>query len=58
MYILKYYFSQILSMKKRVTFVCDEELWTELRKKALDERKTYSEMMEGLINKKIGKVKK
>jgi len=45
-------------MKKRVTFVCDEELWTELRKKALDERKTYSEMMEGLINKKIGKVKK
>ncbi len=35
--------------RNRVTFVCDEKLWVELRKRAIDEGKTYSRLMEELI---------
>jgi hypothetical protein len=36
-------------MKRRVTFICEAELWVKLRKKAIDEEKTYSELTEELI---------
>jgi hypothetical protein len=41
-------------MKIHVTFVCDDELWAELRKRAIDERKTASELLEEMITKRIG----
>jgi hypothetical protein len=49
-------------MKTRATFVLDEKLLIELKKMAIDERKSYSESLEELIKMKvngsISKVKK
>ena len=39
-------------MKTRATFVLDEELLIELKKMAIDERKSYSEALEELIRMK------
>jgi len=40
-------------MKTRATFVLDEELLIELKKIAIDERKSYSEALEELIQLKV-----
>jgi len=40
-------------MKTRATIVVDEDLWIELKKKAIEERKTYSETLEELIKMKV-----
>jgi len=40
-------------MKTRATFVLDEELLIELKKMAIDERKSYSEALEELIKMKV-----
>jgi len=49
---------QINIMKTRATIVVDEELWIELKKMAIEERKNFSEALEELIKMKIdGKIK-
>jgi len=40
-------------MRTRATFVLDEELLIKLKKKAIEERKTYSEALEELIRMKV-----
>jgi len=40
-------------MRTRATFVLDEDLLVELKKMAIDERKTYSEALEELIKMKV-----
>jgi peroxiredoxin len=40
-------------MRTRATFVLDEELLIKLKKKAIEERKTYSETLEELIRMKV-----
>jgi predicted CopG family antitoxin len=45
-------------MKTRATIVVDEELWIELKKMAIEERKNFSEALEELIKMKVdGKIK-
>ena len=44
---------QYIYMKTRATFVLDEELLIELKKIAIDERKSYSEALEELIQLKV-----
>jgi len=49
---------QINIMKTRATIVVDEELWIELKKMAIEERKNFSEALEELIKMKVdGKIK-
>jgi predicted DNA-binding ribbon-helix-helix protein len=43
--------------KNTATFVCDEDLWKEFRKIAIDERKTASELLEEIIKKELRKKK-
>ena len=40
-------------MKTRATFVLDEKLLIELKKMAIEERKSYSEALEELIRMKV-----
>lgn len=46
---------QIQFMKTRATFVLDEDLLIELKKKAIEERKSYSETLEEMIRQKVKK---
>ena len=41
-------------MKIRATFLIDKELLKKFRFKALEEDKSYSELLEELIRKKVG----
>jgi predicted CopG family antitoxin len=42
-------------MRRRVTIVIDDDLWKAFRIRAIHEDKSYSELLEGLIKKKLGK---
>jgi hypothetical protein len=41
--------------RKKITFTCEEELWKEFRKKALDKNVDYSYYIEELIKKELKK---
>jgi predicted CopG family antitoxin len=40
-------------MRIRATIVVDEDIWVEMKKKAIDERKTFSEALEELMKMKL-----
>ena len=44
---------QSVYMRTRATFVLDEDLLIELKKMAIEERKSYSESLEELIKMKV-----
>jgi len=43
-------------MRIRATIVVDEDIWVEMKKKAIDERKTFSEALEELMKMKLNGV--
>ena len=55
-YILLYILSHIMDNKKEtISLKLDPELWTEAKHKCLDKKVKYSEYVEGLIKKDLGK---
>ena len=40
--------------RKKITFTCEEKLWKEFRKKAIEKDIEYSKYLEELIQKELG----
>jgi hypothetical protein len=39
--------------RKKITFTCEEDIWKEFRKKAIEKDKEYSHYIEELIKKEL-----